>query len=245
MTTWEAKSERLNLNLNLDRLDISVLAVLSSFFLGAVTASWFFHAAASTIRADWWDSVLQNTGTEMFGAVLTFYLIEVMLRKRREQDVERRAIEQEKERLVLQMGSPDNALALEAVRVLKARGRWGFGEDTTLQKAYLVDANLKGADLLEANLEGANLGGADLQRADVLGVNLEGADLRWADLQGADLQETNLQGANLDEVIFDEKTNLPDYSNWTPDPDMTRFTDPDHPDFWRSNWPGSPFYRGN
>ena len=46
-------------------------------------------------------------------------------------------------------------------------------------------------------------------------------------LQGADLLGANLQGARFD------YTTLPDGTKWIPDTDMTRFTDPDHPDFWR------------
>jgi len=29
---------------------------------------------------------------------------------------------------------------------------------------------------------------------------------------------------------------LPDGSKWTPDTDMTRYTDPNHPDFWQPDW---------
>ncbi|MEJ2151089.1 MAG: hypothetical protein P8Z40_16680 [Chloroflexota bacterium] len=36
---------------------------------------------------------------------------------------------------------------------------------------------------------------------------------------------------------------LPDDSTWTPDADMRRFTDPDHPHFGRSEQPGAPAYR--
>ena len=49
---------------------------------------------------------------------------------------------------------------------------------------------------------------------------------------------------NLEKVEFNEKTKLPDGKKWTPDTDMARFTDPEHPDFWRSDFTGSPAYRG-
>ena len=45
-------------------------------------------------------------------------------------------IEQEKERRVLQMGSPSKIFAVEAARTLHARG-WGWGQDTTLEGAHL------------------------------------------------------------------------------------------------------------
>jgi len=57
------------------------------------------------------------------------------------------------------------------------------------------------------------------------------------------LYVSNLQGATLDGATFDQTTTLPDKTLWTPDTDMTRFTDPDHPQFWRSENPWSPAYR--
>jgi DNA-binding NtrC family response regulator len=48
----------------------------------------------------------------------------------------------------------------------------------------------------------------------------------------------SLGGANL------QMASLPDGTNWTPDTGMARFTDPEHPEFWRSDDPGSPAYRG-
>jgi hypothetical protein len=277
MTTREATPKRWNINLNLDRLDILVLGVLIGLFAGAVGMSLYFHFSSVGL-ADWLDSVLQNTGTEMFGAFLTFALIEVMLRKRREQDAENRAIEQEKERLILQMGSPDNTFAVEAARILKARG-WGFKEDTTLHGANLQEANLQGANLEGASLHGAIFLRANLPEASLYGANLRGAvlmrtnlhraflvaaNLHWANLQEANLQEANLQGANLQGAIllganlqgvrlssdffgnanYDRETTLPDGSKWTPDTDLTRFTNPDHPDFWRSDKEWSPAFRG-
>jgi uncharacterized protein YjbI with pentapeptide repeats len=326
-----------------EQLDRNVLFLLIGIFVGAVLTSIGAHLLSHQVNLwGWADSVLQNTGTEMLGAALTFYLIEVMLRKRREQDAERRAIEQEKQRLVLQLGSPSSGFAVEAARILKARG-WGFEGDTTLRGVNLVEANLHGANLrradlekavlLRANLSGANqegaslreanllranlqeaalvganlqetnlfganlraaclwranlggarladatlqevsLDGADLGGTDLSGANLDGADLREVNLEAATLREANLQGAyltganlrgallanaslegaslyeaNLREADFagarlDEKTTLPDDTKWTPDADLTRFTDPAHPAFWHAaahHLPGYP-----
>jgi len=107
-----------------------------------------------------------------------------------------------------------------------------------LQGAILAEAKLQGADLFGANLEGAILEGADLQRAILFGANLEGAILEGADLQRAnlawaDLEGASLRGAKLQGADFDENTTLPDGTIWRPETDMARFTDPDHPDFWR------------
>jgi hypothetical protein len=40
--------------------------------------------------------------------------------------------------------------------------------------------------------------------------------------------------------MLDETVTLPDGTNWTSDTDMMRFTDPAHPQFWRSDEPNSP-----
>jgi uncharacterized protein YjbI with pentapeptide repeats len=58
-------------------------------------------------------------------------------------------------------------------------------------------------------------------------ANLEGAHLEGARLDGADLRNTILEGAHLDEL-----TVLPDGSSWSPEADLKRFTDPEHPNFW-------------
>ena len=128
-------------------------------------------------------------------------------------------------------------------------------EVANLEGAFLTYADLEGANLKYANLEGATLWGADLQGADLRGANLQaylrdaslqGADLRGANLQGAYLWGADLQGADLEGAEFDENTTPPDgeTAKWTPETDMSRFTDPQHPDFWRSNLLGSPAYRG-
>ena len=49
----------------------------------------------------------------------------------------------------------------------------------------------------------------------------------------------------LNKNKFDENIILPDDSNWIPETDMTRFTDVQHPQFWRSDSLDSPAYRGD
>lgn len=107
---------------------------------------------------------------------------------------QRRAAEQEKQALILQMSSPENAFALEAVRLLWKR-QWLM--DGTLHGAVLTEANLAGANLVEASLVGVNLVGANLSRADLIAANLSGATLVRANLYGANLVTANLSGAGL------------------------------------------------
>jgi hypothetical protein len=102
-----------------------------------------------------------------------------------------------------------------------------------------------------ANLEGARLQDADLQGARCWQANLQGADLEGANLKGAYLGQANLQDVKLKDAQFDGKTVLPtdrlygESSFWTPDTDMARFTDPNHPEFWRSDMRQSPAYRSD
>ncbi len=59
-----------------------------------------------------------------------------------------------------------------------------------------------------------------------------------ANLQGANLGAANLNVVQSDAIITgqDAKRN-PIYDKyWTPDTDMTRYTDPNHPDFWQPGW---------
>ncbi len=129
--------------------------------------------------------------TELVGVVLTVLLIDTLS--------ERRAIRARQEALITQLGSPDNAFATEAARVLRLKG---WLKDGTLRGASLAGANLQAADLIEvdlceARLWGANLQGAKLGRANLRGANLAAADLSGAHLGRADLLRAHLIGASL------------------------------------------------
>jgi len=113
-----------------------------------------------------------NISTELASVALTVLVIDALN--------ERRAIQQEKEFLMLQMSSPTNAIAREAVRVLRVRG-------------WLIDGTLKRANLLRANLRKAFLEKADLREAFLLKADLSGAYLQWANLKGTrELELTQL-----------------------------------------------------
>ena len=61
-------------------------------------------------------------------------------------------------------------------------------------------------------------------------VNFESTDLVETRLQGADMRNANMKHANLWNAI------LPDSTRWTAETDMTRYTDPNHPNFWQPDW---------
>jgi hypothetical protein len=111
---------------------------------------------------------------------------------------------EEKKRLILQMGSPEHAFAIEAVRQLRVRD-WLL--DGSLRQADLMGADLRGAHLWSADLREANLSFANLEKAYLGGADLKKANLRFANLEGANLEVADLKGANL-EVADLRKANL-------------------------------------
>lgn len=117
---------------------------------------------------------------------------------------------------------------LESADLSFAGLQWAFMVSAKLKDAYLAGADLENASLVDANLQGASLERANLEKASLLGANL-----RATILLNANLKQVNIAGAT-----FDEDTVLPDGTNWALDTDMGRFTDPDHPEFWRPE-PGS------
>ncbi|MEZ4671885.1 MAG: pentapeptide repeat-containing protein [Anaerolineae bacterium] len=180
------------------------------------------------------DDLYANVGTELASVALAVLIIDSLH--------DRRSDENEREKLVLQMGSPDNAFAIEAVRMLAARDWLKHG---TLKAAHLSHANLEGANLQQTMLFGVRLGLANLCRAKLNEANLEcaylqnailaQADLRGADLSGANLNGADMSSAKLDaNTVFSPETILPDLTYWTPNTDMRRFTDSRHPDFWQA-----------
>jgi hypothetical protein len=175
----------------------------------------------------------QSISPTLFGAGIAVFLISWAI-----EQLATLATQEEKNRLILQMGSPDNAFAVEAVRMLSAR-KWLF--DGTLAGASLVRTNLIGANLTGANLREADLLAANLRAAKLMGANLSGANLKSADLSGAklsradlskailintnlseafligvDLHETDLQGADLSEAVL-TGANLRGAINWRPE----------------------------
>jgi len=114
-----------------------------------------------------------------------------------------------------------------------------------LEDAKLIWSNLQMSEMSVANLRNANLENANLQQVRLCDSSLRGAilvnaNLSSADLGGADLLGANLRGAIVDNVIWQYElygmvtsVTLPDGTLWSDDTDITRFTDPTHPDFWQ------------
>jgi len=152
-----------------------------------------------------------NVSTELASIAITILVVDALY--------EHRETEREKRRLILQMGSPDNAFAREAVRALRSRG---WLQDGSLKGTDLPLANLQGANLLGANLQGARFFVAKFQGAWLAGANLQGASLWGAHLQETILLDANLQGAilvraNLRGAQYNNATTWPE--GFTPPPE--------------------------
>jgi len=103
------------------------------------------------------EAMWPNLASEGAGLSFTILVINALVAWQNE--------EREKRDPILQMGSPDNTFAKEAVRKLRVRG-------------WLEDGSLRGTNLSRANLEGANLSGATVTQAKLhQAKSLEGATM--------------------------------------------------------------------
>ena len=136
-----------------------------------------------------WDlgGLLLNLATELIGAIVTYLLLERIVGEREQK-------EEERKRLIAEMGSRVKDVAVAAEERLR---KHGWLTDGTLSGVYLHDADLRGANLQWADLSQAQLSMAHLHEANLHDANLRGANLWWADLTGADLSGADLTGADL------------------------------------------------
>jgi uncharacterized protein YjbI with pentapeptide repeats len=169
--------------------DGMVMGILIGFFSGAVTVSLiaYFRDGHQDLWA-WTDGFAQNFGTEMFGAFLTFLLIEVLIGARERRDS-----------LAHQLSSAVNTETKRAAEELRTQG---WLTDGTLRNIRLAGANLEGANLSQAVLSGtdfigANLSHVNLHQADLRNTSFVMADLSYANLEGALMHGAQLDGAYL------------------------------------------------
>ena len=179
------------------------------------------------------DDFYTNVGTELASIAITVLIIDQLHRHHDDKN--------ERDALILQMGSPDHSFAIEAVRMLGAKN---WLKNGALANAHVAHANLEGVNLQDAALPNArmaltNLRHAKLTRANLHNVYFKGADLQSACVRGADLRGANLNDANLIDTHFDDdtllntETILPDNTYWEEGTDISRYTNPTHPNFWQ------------
>ena len=109
-----------------------------------------------------------------------------------------------RERLIHEMGSPDNPTAVNAVRRLRTMGYLQNGTLRGMRMLYtnLEQANLFRADCREMNMANGNLHKANMVEANLCGTYLRNADLRNAKLMKADLTKAKLLHADCQGAVF-------------------------------------------
>lgn len=138
-----------------------------------------------------------NLSTELFSIAITVLVIDSLYKHH-----ETRA---EKNRLILEMSSPDNGIAVRATQIMQRE--YLYLVDGSLKNKFFWNADLSGAELLSAELEGASfhfarmigvhLDGANLTNVAFWRTNLEGAFLQDADLSDATIVFANLKNAKV------------------------------------------------
>lgn len=186
----------------------------------------------ASLGGDRLTGFLQELVPELVGIGITIFLIDRILQRRDERNSENTL----KQQLLVDVRSTSNEVAKNAVHQLRSNG-WLVGNEGLLKGADLSGAHLEGAELYEANLEDANLFRANLQGANLSGANLQGAELSLAKLQKANLSNAHLRACILFHTEFDGKTILPSGLRWSPNFDLTAFTDLEHPYFWKNRSP--------
>ena len=111
-------------------LKIIAAVILLVFGVGVVGGGYLFTQDIRNLRT-LVEQLYSNFGIELFSIAITVLVIETLN--------ERRAKQERKTELILQMGSPDNSFAVEAVRILRQKG---WLEDGSLRDARLSQAKL-------------------------------------------------------------------------------------------------------
>ena len=102
---------------------------------------------------------------------------------------------------------------------------------TKLQDAKLALASFRQADLYASDLSGAYLRDVDLRFANLRRARLHGTVLTNANLSGANLFLASIENNKWTYLDGTREAILPDGTTWTPDTDMEKFSNPEHPDF--------------
>jgi hypothetical protein len=183
-----------------------ILYGISGFIIGLLA----FPAINAVINN--FDEFLQGLVPEALGIGFAVLFIDKMYAIRSEEQ----RIQNLKERLIREAGSPSNVTSLHAIKELRNHN-WLEGKngllkgqdlvDADLQKAKLAKACLHQTDLSFVNLTEANLYMCNSRFANFWRANLQKANLKWADLSqatliGADLRGVDLQWCNLEGVTL-------------------------------------------
>jgi uncharacterized protein YjbI with pentapeptide repeats len=185
-----------------------VLFILLMAGLGASLFSYLLRPADTS----WLEGFARTLSAELYGAFLTFLLLEGLVggrrrlarkgrKQAREDETEEfeERIAQELQRQLRGYVQGQTLSRLRAANTSEERDLILYEMITNdlLHGAVLFRSNLRDAELLGVNLEGTNLQEADLLGAALVGANLQKANLTHARLEEANLLGARLHGANL------------------------------------------------
>ncbi|MEO8611847.1 MAG: pentapeptide repeat-containing protein [Chloroflexota bacterium] len=183
--------------------------------------------------------------TNLISIFITVFVIN-LLAEQREREREKREL---KNHLIREMRKSQPETRKDAFEECLLRHWFNNGtlayEDMRGVKLHDFEFGIQFADLRGTNLQNAELYNTRFFYSNMQGANLLYSDVKGAKFFGTNLWEANFEYAqNIELARFDTEATLPDGNKWTPATDMRQFTDPTHPNFWRSDDPNSPAYRG-
>jgi hypothetical protein len=229
---WENRAKQLAHKSPLRRLAdniVPIAGILALVIGGKLILEGYFDSGFLINLEDDQQNFWADVGMQLIGIAATILVIDRLYQQQQKNQL--------KQDLIIDMGSPVNDVARQAITVLWSRG---WLQNGSVCGAKIWDANLKDADLGECDLRGINFWRSDLRNARL-----------WSDLRGANLFDCDLEGAKFHDdeygtAQFDETTVLPDgtfAATKTTPQDLERFTNREHPQFWRSEHHLSPAYR--
>lgn len=169
---------------------VAVVITLISFnFAQQIILPNLLTLSGSVGWNDWWNGFFQNFGTEMFGALATFVLLQGIVGAR-----EKASDRKLQEEIAAQIRE-ELRLYIQAQEIARLHSAANRDARQPILDSMKATGLLAGAGLGTANLERANLGYADLEGARLYRVNLEEAQLHMANLRNTGLRAANLTGA--------------------------------------------------
>lgn len=144
-----------------------LITIVSLVFWGFGNLSWLPPASKAVIELfDWINGFFQNFGTEMFGALATFVLLQGIVGAR-----EKASDRQLQEEIASRIQDEFRRI-LQAQEIARLRAAQTPQErqpilDSMMETGLLEGANFQNVDMEKANLKKANLRGANLQGANL------------------------------------------------------------------------------
>ena len=183
--------------------DLGKLLLFLIFILIFMIIRYYKVSSESSIIIKFFEDFYANILTELLSIAFTILIINALYDLRDQNN--------EKKNLRLQMSSPDNAFAREAIRKLKLRG-WFYEILSKIKEGELRGANLcnedfsgisfENLDLSDSKLCGVNFArvifnGVILCKAEVKHSNLIGAEFKLSNLAQADFSDSDLSYATF------------------------------------------------